>query len=77
MVFVATNDLNKENRKSEIKVICAWCGKPTGEKDGKGIEGISHGLCTECLAKLRIKCTEEESGNDSPASEASFSAEPP
>lgn len=34
-----------------LKVVCAWCGKDLGEKDGEGEEGISHGMCDECYAK--------------------------
>ena len=35
-----------------MKIVCAWCDKNVGEKDGKGVEGISHSICKECLAKL-------------------------
>jgi len=35
-----------------IKVVCAWCGKDMGEKDGQGQEGVSHGMCEECGAKV-------------------------
>lgn len=44
-----------------MKMICAWCGKDLGEKDGRGVEGISHCVCEGCLHKfqeeveLRIK----------------------
>ena len=38
-----------------MKIVCAWCGKEMGEKNGKGIEGISHSICRECLAKLLAK----------------------
>lgn len=38
-----------------LKVICAWCGKELGEKDGEGVEGISHGICEDCLARQREK----------------------
>lgn len=34
-----------------IKIVCAWCGKDMGTKDGKGVEGITHGICPECLIK--------------------------
>lgn len=34
-----------------IKIECGWCGKPLGEKDGKGVEGVSHGICDDCLTK--------------------------
>ena len=38
-----------------MKIVCAWCGKDMGEKDGEGIEGISHSICEECLSKLEAK----------------------
>ncbi len=36
-----------------LKVVCAWCGVDLGEKDGKGEEGVSHGMCEKCFAKVR------------------------
>lgn len=38
-----------------MKIVCAWCGKDMGEKDGDGVDGVSHGLCQRCLAKLLAK----------------------
>ena len=38
--------------KTVITVQCAWCGKPMGEKDGKGVSGTSHGMCEECYNRL-------------------------
>ena len=35
----------------KVKVTCAWCGKDMGEKDGRGVEGVSHGICEECQKK--------------------------
>lgn len=29
-------------------IVCAWCGKYLGEKDGDGQTGITHGICPEC-----------------------------
>ena len=34
-----------------MKKVCAWCGKPLGDIDGKGVEGVSHGMCEECYKK--------------------------
>lgn len=31
-----------------LRVVCAWCGKHIGDKDGEGKTGISHGICKEC-----------------------------
>ncbi len=30
-----------------MRIVCAWCNKDMGEKDGKGVGGVSHGLCVE------------------------------
>ena len=38
-----------------MKVVCSWCGRDTGEKDGKNIEGVSHGICGDCVAKLEAR----------------------
>lgn len=47
-----------------MKIVCAWCGRGMGEKDGEGIEGISHGICEECLSKLDVKAENEISAGD-------------
>jgi hypothetical protein len=31
-----------------IVVLCAWCGKHLGTKDGQGVSGVSHGMCQDC-----------------------------
>jgi len=35
-----------------IEIICAWCGRHLGQKDGAGSSGVSHGVCPECYQKL-------------------------
>jgi len=50
-------ELGKGRRGQGLKMVCAWCGKDMGEKEGEGIEGISHSICEECLTQL-----EENSG---------------
>ena len=35
-----------------MKIVCVWCKKDMGEKDGMGVEGISHSICEECYEKL-------------------------
>jgi hypothetical protein len=47
------NNSSKRNRSHKIKIICAWCGKDMGEKDGEGIEGVSHGMCNECAVAVQ------------------------
>ncbi len=36
------------NSKTILKVKCMDCGADMGEKDGKGVTGISHGICEKC-----------------------------
>ena len=36
-----------------MKIRCAWCGKEMGDKDGEGIEGVSHGICNSCFDKMK------------------------
>ena len=31
-----------------MKIICAWCRRDMGEKDGQGVEGVSHSICGDC-----------------------------
>uniref|UniRef100_A0A6M3LPM9 Uncharacterized protein n=1 Tax=viral metagenome TaxID=1070528 RepID=A0A6M3LPM9_9ZZZZ len=31
-----------------LEVVCAWCLKDMGEKDGEGVSGVSHGMCDDC-----------------------------
>ena len=35
-----------------MKIVCAWCGEEMGEKDGEGIDGVSHSICESCLSKV-------------------------
>jgi hypothetical protein len=37
--------------------VCMECGEWLGIKDGMGVCGISHGLCGNCLNKLKNKYT--------------------
>jgi len=34
-----------------MKIVCAYCGRCIGEKEGNGVEGDSHGICQECFEK--------------------------
>ena len=34
---------------TKLIIICAWCGRLMGEKDGEGVEGITHSICPVCL----------------------------
>jgi hypothetical protein len=36
-------------KKTVIKIVCMYCKKDMGEKDGEGMEGISHSICEDCI----------------------------
>lgn len=38
-----------------LKLECAWCGTPMGEKDGQGVEGVSHSICPMCQYVENLK----------------------
>ena len=35
-----------------LKIVCAWCSRDMGQKDGQGKEGVSHSICDKCVAEL-------------------------
>lgn len=37
------------SRPTSMPIECAWCGEPTGEKDGQGITGTTTTICKPCL----------------------------
>ena len=42
-------------RKSMLKRVCSWCSKTMGYKYmgyKDGGEGVTHGICPECYAKV-------------------------
>ena len=39
-----------------IEIICSYCGKNMGTKEGKGTEGISHGVCVDCFDSVKATC---------------------
>ena len=41
-----------------MKVVCAYCGTHLGYKDGKGVEGTSHGVCISCFDKVFVELDE-------------------
>lgn len=34
--------------KTILKIACMFCGGDMGEKDGQGVEGVSHSICESC-----------------------------
>ncbi len=57
-------NLGKRNGSQKIKIVCAWCNKNMGEKNGRGVEGVTHGLCKQCFAKFRVKVESNISARD-------------
>ena len=41
-----------------IKIICGWCGKDLGEKEGDSEMPVSHGICDQCAEKELKKIRE-------------------
>ena len=35
-----------------LKIVCGWCNKDMGEKDGEGVSGISHSICPACYKEV-------------------------
>jgi len=35
-----------------LTIMCAWCRAYMGEKDGRGVEGTTHGMCRGCWESL-------------------------
>ena len=36
---------------------CAWCGKGMGQKPPYDDQGITHGICLDCLEKVKKEGT--------------------
>jgi hypothetical protein len=49
-----------------VKIVCAWCGGETGEKDGGGVDGVSHTMCKGCLGNftLSVEAREDATGGN-------------
>ena len=35
-----------------LTIVCAWCYKPMGTKDGLGTTGVTHSICLQCAGKM-------------------------
>jgi len=42
-----------EKMATKLKIICAWCGKDMGEKDGRGQTGVTSSMCEQCWERYR------------------------
>ena len=43
-----------------MEIICSWCGKKIGEKDGKGCAGVTSTICEKCKQKILNEITKEK-----------------
>ena len=50
--FRLVNDLLNKHRGSVMVSWCHECNSFMEIKDGKGVEGISHGICNSCFNRL-------------------------
>lgn len=46
-----------------MKIVCAWCGKEMGERNGNDKDEVSHGMCEECFNKIKAE-NETHEDND-------------
>lgn len=46
-----------------MNIECAWCGKPLGIKDGKGVEGTSHSICPKCAVEFGLDAKQKRMYN--------------
>lgn len=57
-----------------MKIVCAWCGKTTGEKEPLEDKSVTHGICEKCLIKnfphIAEKVAEVEKQEGEPIEEA-------
>lgn len=44
-----------------MTIECAWCGCIVGEKDGRGVTGVTSGMCDGCFAAIYAEIAPEES----------------
>jgi len=45
--------LEKTAKENEVIItVCAYCKKTISVKDGYGVYGISHGICSSCKRRL-------------------------
>ena len=50
--------------KTKLKIYCVWCRRYIGEKDEKGVEGISHTICEECTVKVLESAKKDKEKKD-------------
>lgn len=49
-----------------LKIVCAWCDRYMGERDGYGVTGVTHSICEQCSAELEKDTKNRISNTRSP-----------
>jgi len=50
-------------KQTTLTIVCAWCNKDMGEKDGQGVSGTTHGICPDCQEKIMNELKERRIEN--------------
>lgn len=50
--FEEPGEKPEQEKPQKGRVVCAWCKKELGEKEGLKEGEISHGICPDCRDKL-------------------------
>lgn len=37
---------------TRLSIVCGWCRKPLGTKDGQGVSGETTGICADCAERV-------------------------
>lgn len=35
-------------KQTKLEIVCMYCGKDMGTKDGEGVEGVTTSICEKC-----------------------------
>ncbi len=46
-----------------IKVVCVYCNKDMGVKEGNTVSGVSHSVCPVCYKKIMVDLNQERSSS--------------
>lgn len=41
-----------QGNETTLTIVCSWCNKVIGTKDGDGQTGETHGICSKCEKEL-------------------------
>ena len=49
-----------------MKRVCAWCGRTMGWTRGRGVKGVTHGICKRCAQRLEQEAEGTAAGCSGP-----------